>query len=170
MIGNAQEAEFIRDWYVKDQEKPREERSEGAPEGWERLGSGCYRVAFLGPSGAVYKVQQRYPKHLNDYYGQSNAGEAATLRRLMFRKLPRGCRFPRYQLFELDGRTVIAMEKFDKLLKDYSSYSDEGRLYYDLQRHLVSALSELWDFHGGNLAVDEANKQLVPIDLGGSQD
>lgn len=29
----------------------------GLPEGWEFLGEGCYRAAFLAPDGVVYKVQ-----------------------------------------------------------------------------------------------------------------
>lgn len=163
MIGNETEARFIHEWY-------RNQRSKGdywdnpgpvAPEGWKRLGSGCYRTAFLAPSGTVYKVQNNPTSY------QSNESEAETLRGLMFRKLPKGCRFPRYQLFMVgEGEGVMAMERMTSLLRDYGQWGEKDRRVRNLKNKLVDALYELWDLHDQNVGVAE-DGAVVPIDLGG---
>lgn len=159
MIGNADDARFIREW--TDREKDEYGDVRGAPEGWTRLGNGCYRIAFLHEaSGVVYKVQFNYR-----YSGQSNAHEVATIRRYYLKKLPEGCRLPRYGWFEESG--VIAMERFTKLLKNYSSYEREGSVYWGRLRRLQDFLRDVYDLHGANIAVDERTKEIVPIDLGG---
>lgn len=163
MIGNESDAQFIRDYVLDRSERDIYGEAFNAPEGWVRLGSGCYRSAWLHKeSNVVYKVQHRYT---NDY-GQSNAGEARNLKRYYLTKLPKGCRLPRFRHFELDGRSVMAMERFDKLLK-YVSYYDDPKGYHARLAHLQEALRDLWDLHGANLAIDEENELLVPIDLGG---
>lgn len=159
MIGNIEEARFIRDWYRDYRDS--DPCGVGQPNGWRRMGSGCYRVAFLAPSGVVYKVQ-----HWQNNSYQTNAGEAEKLRSLMFRKLPQGCRFPRYQLFELEGEGVMAMERFNQTMRSISSYSAEGKRLRALENRLIAALPELRDMHDDNIAVDEVNGQVVPIDLG----
>lgn len=163
MLGNEEDARFIRDWYLNAVNEKGDRWNLTPPEGWARLGGGCYRAAFLHEeSGVVYKVQHSYGYG----YGQSNASEAETLRRYMFRKLPQGCRFPRYSFYELDGKGVMAMERFSKLLRDYSRYA-EGSHYWDRLRKLQGALYDVYDLHSANLAIDEENQLLVPIDLGG---
>jgi len=156
MLGNETDARFIRDWYI-------EGRGYGAPEGWRLIGSGCYRNAYLHvESGVVYKVDQSY-----GYGGQGNNTEARALRNYFYnKKMPAGCRLPRFRFLELDGKGVIAMEKFDKLLKDFSIYGN-GAEYYDRRDALQRALRDTYDLHAANLAVDEVNQLLVPIDLGG---
>lgn len=153
MLGNETDARFIRDWYLH----------KGcyldAPKGWTRLGSGCYRTAFLSPDGVVYKVQQNYA-----YSYQTNKGEVEVIRRYWLRKLPRGCRFPRYQFFELDGKGVTAMERLPKLLKDFSRYEENSP--WTLLDRLQEALVDVYDLHGANIGVDEVG-MLVPIDMGG---
>lgn len=167
MLGNAGEARFIRDWYIHNLSDKNGDRwtydGPHAPEGWEKLGSGCSRAAFLSPSGVVYKVQHNY----DGYIGQSNSGEASTLRRYFLKKMPRGCRLPRYTYYDLDGRSVMAMERFSKLLSNYSRYGGDGERYWNALSRLQDAMLDLYDLHGANLAVDEENKLLVPIDLGG---
>lgn len=161
MIGNETDAEFIRD-YVMDIEGDYYRDGSVAPEGWQRLGSGCYRSAWLHEeSGVVYKVQHSYVDSW-----QSNVDEARTLRRYFLKKMPKGCRLPRYQYFALDGRGVIAMERFSKLLRQVGYYQDP-KGYHDRLRLLRDVLRDVSDFHGGNLAIDEENDLLVPIDLGG---
>lgn len=159
MIGNEAEAKFIRDWYASKGQWS--QRDDTPPVGWERLGSGCYRAAFLSPTGVVYKVQHNY-----DHSSQSNAGEAETLRRYWLTRMPKGCRLPRWSLYELDGKEVMAMERFTKLLNEFSLFSAEGSKYWSLRSALENVISDQWDFHGGNLAVDEEAELLVPIDLG----
>lgn len=163
MIGNETEARFIHEWYRAQRARADYYDRPGAqaPEGWKRLGSGCYRIAFLAPSGIVYKVQN------NPDSFQSNAEEASTLRRYMFRKLPKGCRFPRYQLFMVrESEGVMAMERMESMLKEYSHYKAEHRRVRDLKAALVDALYDLWDLHDGNIGVAE-DGAVVPIDLGG---
>lgn len=161
MIGNEADAEFIRD-HVVDVTGDYFRESIANPQGWRHLGSGCYRSAWLHlESGVVYKVQHGY---LNSW--QSNEGEAETLRRYFLKKMPKGCRLPRWQYFALDGRGVIAMERFSMLLRQVSRYQDPNG-YHDRLRLLQGVLGDVSDFHGGNLAIDEESDLLVPIDLGG---
>lgn len=162
MLGNETDARFIRDWVLEQEGYgPRDWTSE-APEGWTRLGWGAYRVAMLSPEGVVYKVEHRYGQ-----FGQTNSHEAYMLGRYGTQQLPEGCRLPRWNFFPLDGKGVIVMEKFDKLLKDFSMYSLAGRKYWNNHRDLVDAMYETYDLHGSNIGVDEQAKLIVPIDLGG---
>lgn len=164
MLGNAEEAQFIRDWYIELRADPDRRYDHTSPEGWRRLGAGCYRTVFLAPSGVVYKVEQYY----NDNpWSQSNKSEDAKLRKYRFRKMPQGCRLPRWSFYELDGRGVMAMERFDKLLRSYGRYTEEGAKYYQALSRLTDRLVETGDWHSANLAVDTENELLVPIDLGG---
>lgn len=166
MLGNEADARFIRDWYARELDKPTDNQYGDAPKGWTWLGAGCYRAVFLSPDGVAYKVQQRYAEP-GGWESQSNKTEAANLRRYWLTRMPRGCRLPRWGYFELDGRGVIAMERFDKTLNRYSQYSDEGSKYWGALGRISDLMCDLYDFHGGNLAVDEENQLLVPIDLGG---
>lgn len=165
MLGNEADARFIRDWYVEERGK-REWDQRDAPKGWTRLGAGCYRTVFLSPDGVVYKVQQRYAKP-DQYEGQCNKSEAANLRRYWLTKMPEGCRLPRWGFFELDGRGVVVMERFEKTLSRYSQYTPDGSRYWGAFGRLQRTLQDVYDLHGGNLAVDEESQLLVPIDLGG---
>jgi hypothetical protein len=160
-LGNEQDARLIRDWYLLMQDHRRS--SERPPVGFEAVGDGAYRAAFAGPGNVVYKVQHNY-----ENTGQSNAGEARAIRYYYLNlKLPKGIRLPRFKLYTLDGKPVMAMERFSRTLSSYSSYNLEGAHYWRLRESVCSALNKSWDFHGANLAVDEATRQLVPIDLGG---
>lgn len=159
MLGNESSAEFIRDWSLL---MSKHYRSEQAPQGWTRLGSGCYRVAYLNAlEGIVYKVERCYGTG-----GQTNEGEFQKLRSMRLTRLPEGIRFPRYHLYSLDGRTVAAMEYLPKLLKDFGRYVGEGATYWNLKSKLCDTFPDLWDMHGANIAVDENTKEIVPIDLG----
>jgi hypothetical protein len=164
MLGNEENARFIRDWYLdvmREYYSGDNDRRREAPEGWRRLGAGCYRQVYLHvETSVVYKVEHNY----RDGW-QSNKGEAQNIRKLMFTRLPKGCRLPRYQLFRLDGKAVIAMEYFEKLLREFSMYGDSGRDYWTAKTEMLNAVN-LSDMHASNVAVDEINKQIVPIDLG----
>lgn len=166
MLGNEEDARFIRDWHLEVADRdPWDPDYKAVPRGWSRIGSGCYRIAYLSPDGVVYKVQGYYALP-GQYEGQSNKEEAENLRRFWLKKMPEGCRLPRFRFFELDGKGVIAMERFQKTLSQFSDYGDpQGTEYWALRGRLQRALG-LTDMHGGNLAVDEENKLLVPIDLG----
>jgi hypothetical protein len=89
-----------------------------------------------------------------------------TLRLHWLTRMPKGCRLPRYRLIELgDGKNVMAMERFNRTLAEIDRYSVQGILYWSLRDELQNAL-RLWDLHRHNLAIDEENNLLVPIDLG----
>lgn len=156
MLGTAEEALFIRDWFIaskNDYTAPR------TPEGWRRLGAGVSRCVFLSEAtGVVYKVEKRYS---NEGSGQSNRKEAEAIRKFYLRKLPADCRLPRFYLHELDGKPVMAMEAFTTLLRDALDPQS-----YAGTRSQLELLTRLWDLHDQNLAVDEVNKQLVIIDWG----
>lgn len=161
-IGHEYEAGFIRDWLRLTSKYSRHE--DAAPGGFKRLGSGCYRVAFLSEeSKVVYKVQ-----HSADERYQSNRGEYLNLRSMMLRKLPKEIRFPRYYLWELEGRgdEVAAMEYLPKLLDSFGNFGGGGK-YWAARNGLCRIFPDLWDSHGANIAVDEESGQIVPIDLGG---
>lgn len=158
MFGNETEARFIRDWRDLYLRAGRTTHEIPVPEDWKKLGSGCYRTAYLSPSGVVYKVQHRKTSW------QTNVGEAEKIRSLMFRKLPKGCRLPRFALYDLGTEGVLAMEKFDKLLNEFAFYSFDGSRYWGLREELMQALN-LWDLHGANVAIDKEGL-VVPIDLG----
>ena len=164
MIGNEADARFIRDWYRETTGSSYGDAPRNVPEGWEYVSSGCYRSVYLHvASGAVYKIE-RDP----GYGGQSNDDEANNLRKYRFRKMPKGCRFPRWALYDLGGGdNVMAMEYFTHLLNRYSRYNENGSRHWENLRKIQNVLRDLWDLHGANLAVDQTTEELVPIDLGG---
>ncbi len=161
-IGHKEEAEFIRDWFRLMDKHGRD--THRTPEGFKRLGSGAYRVAFLSEdSDAVYKIQRSATEQ-----HQSNRKEYLNLRSMMLRKLPKEIRFPKYHLWELDtpGDEVAAMEYLPRLLENFSTIGKDGR-FWTARSTLCRVFPDLWDSHGGNIAVDEEAEQIVPIDLGG---
>lgn len=162
MIGNAEEAEFIHYWYHAKWDQ----FSETAPEGWEYLGEGCYRTAYLSPTGVVYKVQQ------SESGGwQTNAGEWEVWKRLYFGcKMPVHSRLPKMYYHALAGREnlgVMASERFNKSLGDYPAYARQDETDYWSVLDSVRKATGVSDLYSTNLMIDEENKLLVPIDLGG---
>ncbi len=159
-LGSEEEAEFIRDWFILMDKHDRD--TYNAPSGWRRLGNGAYRVAYLSEvTNVVYKVESLYGRPV----GQSNEEEYLNLRSMMLRKLPETVRFPKYHLWRLDGRTVAAMEYLPRLLNSFGPRA--GREYWQARNDLCRTFPDLWDSHGGNIAVDEEAGKIVPIDLGG---
>lgn len=160
-LGSEENAEFIRDWFVLMRKHGRDTCT--PPEGFKRLGSGAYRVAYLSePENVVYKVEWCYGRS----FDQSNQEEYLNLRSMMLRKLPDTVRFPKYHLWELDGRTVAAVEYLPNLLDQYGRWNG-GQKYWGAKRDLCRTFPDLWDSHGANIAVDEEAGKIVPIDLGG---
>ena len=155
MIGNLEEAQFIYNWY-------RNERADyyDRPDGWEYLGSGCYRTAYLSPSGVVYKVEQ------SENSWQSNKGEYETWKRLYLNcKMPEHSRLPKLSYFPVGRSGVIAIERFYRPLKSIRAY-DNGLDFNtsDVQR-AIQAATKVDDLWGSNIYLDEEQKVLVPTDL-----
>lgn len=78
-IGSAEEARIAIEGYE--------------PKGWQYLGSGSYRSAYLSPTGVVYKVNDD-----DSYYG-SNDSEWDNYLRIEGMVLPSWLRIPRMQLY-----------------------------------------------------------------------
>ena len=78
------------------------------PKGWEELGSGISRTAYLGPDGVVYKCGEDY----------ANLNDARTSARCRKMNMPKGWRIPLVHYFgnvtvkeyPEDDFSVIAME------------------------------------------------------------
>lgn len=158
MIGNEEDARFILDWCESVRGDSYELPRRRAPKVWEYLSCGSYRVAYLHKgSGVVYKVQHRYGRS----EWQTNEGEAENLRLMRLKRIPEGCRLPRFQYFHLNGNGVMAMERFRVILKS----APHSHRYDGLLNRLRDALG-LVDLHSSNAALDEEHDLVVPIDLG----
>ena len=162
MIGNESDALYIRDWYMNDYSERYKRDPQGVDlaEGWKEIGLGCFRAAFLSPDDLIYKVQHGYSEGRGD-----NLKEWETWKRLYCTwKLPKGARLPRMGYYNLDGRGVVVAEYLPLLLR-HAWRSDEYE-QYRRTRAAIERACKLSDMHEANLAIDEENKLLVPIDLG----
>lgn len=66
------------------------------PSGWEEVGDGSTRVAYLSPSGVVYKVCKEYW----DDHPSTNANEAQNIEEIKKRELlPQGWHLPEVTLY-----------------------------------------------------------------------
>ena len=164
-IGTEEEAGFILYYHLQAQASTNSWEYPEPPEGWTRLGSGCYRVAYLAPSGVVYKVQGRYDKD-GDRRWQSNFSEVQNLRRHHLKRLPKGCRIPRWNSFEFpEGKIVVAMEKFDRLVRSLTWQEREDTR--EARVRMLDAVDGIYDTHDANLAYDDKTKEVAIIDWGG---
>lgn len=70
------------------------------PEGWKRLGSGCYRTAYLSPRGVVYKVNaRRYDGEEYDGYNHAEFRNIITIKST--RTVPEMWRIPDATLYRM---------------------------------------------------------------------
>ena len=153
MIGHEADARFIRDWWVEGERMIR-----STPDGWRLLGSGCYRTAYLHEdSNVVYKLDRH-----KGWSRQSNERENTQLRSKWLLKLPKGWRFPRWNLFLFEGDGVMAMERVDTLIMHCEV--PEIRERWDEDRY--TRLSYMSDLHDENVGVDEKTGELIIIDWG----
>ena len=166
MIGNAEEAEFIHNWW----HSPLRKDYNDAPEGWTYLSGGYYRVGYLAPSGVVYKVQ----KDLSNEGWQTNKGEWDNWKRLYLTcKMPKRSRLPKLGYWPVSADNelgVIAIELLDGAYGYYRTFSDkDGNVGYwsDVLREVTYA-TRLHDLYGNNVMISEKEQVLVPTDLGAS--
>lgn len=163
LIGNQEEAQFIHDWWWEE----RHDRHGDAPEGWEYLGQGSFRIAYLSPSGVVYKVQ----KEGAHYTYQTNKGEHEAWRRLYFNcKMPEHTRLPKIGYFPIDESWgVIAIER---LRRGYDYWGcvpgTNDSLTWREVIERISAECRIGDLGGNNLFLDDDGKTIVPTDLADS--
>ena len=119
--------------------------------GWKRVGNGGSRVAMLHiASKVVYKV---------DYYDDDNRREhkqATELREWAWQHVY----IPMTELFDVDGRPVIAMEFIEGTLGENiprKSHTEARRELFDV--------GQFHDMHGQNFIAMEDGR-LAPIDMG----
>lgn len=163
MIGNEKDALFIHDWY----------HSKGwgkydPPEGWQYMGGGSYRSAYLSPDGVVYKVQM----NLGNWLIQTNYSEYQTWKRLYFGcKMPKYSRLPRLSYYAVPGEGdlgVIAIEPLSKVSlyrKVEIDKCDTDLRWFDVADK-ITRVTGVQDLYGPNLMLDTKNNLLVPTDLG----
>lgn len=145
-IGTRKSAKFIADWTAAH-------GHEDEPEGWEILGSGGTRTAWLNKAeNVVYKT-------CHYEYGEmyDNEGEIINYRRLSRRKtIPPQVRIPLVSAFNIMGTLIIAMERAQGVIGNEREAPMESR----------QALFSLGfrDMHGLNFFVLDSG-QVMPIDL-----
>lgn len=103
MIGTQENAEVIASLEIVENEW--DDWAGEIPNGFEYLGSGSYRHAFLGPDGVVYKRDTLFAE---DEQSGSNLAEWETYQSAP--ALPARVRFARTHLWHVCGSHIIAME------------------------------------------------------------
>lgn len=160
-IGNITEAGEILSWvrrYSHEYGIPDCVRSESAPEGWAYVGHGSFRSVWRSPSGVAYKVNHT----VEDC---QNRDEVENLMEAWVRGVPEGCRLPRFDLFEVDEESVVAVELIrGKVLRDCRDRASWDVLVSLLRQ--VERKFDLCDLHTDNAIVDE-DGLLVVVDFGG---
>lgn len=172
MIGSAKEAETILAYY-KNQEKFKDAKNRATlkiwdrgdkpvlvkrpklPFGWKLLGEGCFRKAYLSPSGVVYKLQRRYPNRF-----QTNVDEYNAIVRILIDSRPvSGVRLAKSTLYMLsDGMPVMAMEYINSDWKDILEID-----YNPLKR--AEFEWRLEDMHDDNFFYIPEQKEFVLTDV-----
>lgn len=99
MIGSMEEAKEIWDYYTNQQYTDDFDETR-SPDGWSYVGDGSSRIAYLSPSGVVYKVQ----RFADDEFNADEHVNFAYIRQSG--KLPDGWRIPDSSLYQF---TAIVM-------------------------------------------------------------
>jgi hypothetical protein len=95
-IGCREDAEILAEWTGYD---------EDLPYGWEYIGEGSHRVAYISPAGVVYKKCKP---------GESDSNEMEYEMYLRLLGIPiKGWRLPQTELYKVGFEPIIAMEYVD---------------------------------------------------------
>ncbi|HEY6021151.1 MAG TPA: hypothetical protein VIY48_14980 [Candidatus Paceibacterota bacterium] len=142
-IGSLAEAKQVEDF-----------RHNRCAEGWQYIGSGAYRSAYLSPSGVVYKRQYSSDALNGDPYDCNR--KEAVLYKEFADKSPNGVRLaPCY----LHSNGVLAMEYIDGESLDYFQ-PEPAHLFKLVQQ--FGAMLNLWDLYGNN--IKHCNGEAVIVD------
>lgn len=169
-IGNDHDAQTILFWVRghnrDDYNRPSCIINGEAPQGWEYLGTGSYRSVWLSPEGVAYKVSH------NTWDDQSSS-ELNKLAEVWQNpdRLPARCRVPRFERYEVDGESVVAVERVKGETLGDLYYSnkidrDDYRFYAEALRVFESRF-QVWDMHTDNAMIDSETSDLIVVDLGG---
>lgn len=142
MIGTLDEAKEIYEWY--DENHLDDDFSiHDQPQGWSYVGDGSSRIAYRGPSGAVYKVQ----RYADDEY---NVMEHSNFNHIK-NELPMGWTVPASSLYTFEatitdpnrytgGReqrqavvSIIALEWIDGNAIGYGNFMVRAEMYEGLE-------------------------------------
>jgi hypothetical protein len=144
-------------------------RAGSVPNGWEKIGSGEFRTAYLSPTGIVYKVERGFRK------GQSNRGEYEHILELRYSEAVKesGAYIPKAWLYEIGRVSVIAMEycaginvSIGCILEDECQCGPEfSECGWDTIER-ISYATGLTDLHKDNVVFLPAQKRWALIDLG----
>ena len=159
-IGNFHDAQTILHW-VRSHEReygiPLCALDAAAPLGWEYLGRGSFRSVWRSPEGVAYKVG-----HSSGY---NQCGEEISNLGYAWREgAIDGVRLPRFDSFEVEGETVVAIEVIDGQTLDRYRGRERSRLWSLMRK--IETTYQLWDMHDQNCMVD-LDGYLVPVDFGG---
>lgn len=153
MIGTRDEVNAIANWYENGGHEP--------PEGWECLGSGSYRDAYLSPSGVVYKIQYaEYGDH------DANLCEAAAIERGLTLDFAKEW-MPRADIWYTEALSdpVIAMEH----IEGECVLSQQEKQAARRIMTLLSGFDDSWGCGESEFNLKRRpNGQPVIIDLGGN--
>lgn len=138
------------------------------PTGWEEIGEGAYRVAFLSPSNVVYKIEYDWsPSH-------GNEGEWETYCEVLSTPLPSGWRIAEMNLIEVGEVPVIASEFIPGGHEEVCIWSNDFCSCVPNHNVFAKAIAEMdrvahalriSDMHAYNYALDLDGTRVV-IDLG----
>lgn len=124
------------------------------PEGWEVLGEGCYRAAYLSPAKVVYKVQFHSDEG-HDEHGYAipdcNMREAQFYRKYKDDPMPGGFNITPCRLW---GQRVLAMPLISKPTSMMWGYKADDAVR--LAAHKWAQAREVYDVGGDNWLMDEA--------------
>ena len=104
-IGSRSMAKVIHDYQARIENWRWNEPRPMMPEGWQKIGSGGFRTAYLGPDGVIYKVGSDGNE---ETYG--SRFEVRKARRLARKPMPDFIKIPRTSGFTFGDRFIVAME------------------------------------------------------------
>lgn len=162
-IGNYHDAQTILHWvrgHGQEYGTPSCIEHKEAPLGWKFIASGSARSVWRSPEGVAYKVVH------DARWGSQNTSEVDHLKEAWSRKVPEGCRLPKFSSFDVGDELVVVMEAVNgPRLYDYvTEYGNSEDDYYD-RMNLCETRFGLIDMHDENVVIDE-DGLLVPVDFG----
>jgi hypothetical protein len=153
LIGSRKHAREIHEWWSENR------FNNDLPDGWEKLGSGGSRVAYLHKAtNVVYKIQGNTWD--DDYSGRKEVQNAQRLFKMSNGDgfVTANLRIPRTSGFRFGEYLIVAMEAAFGVCKyEQGPVAVEGRA--DLFR-----IGRFEDMHGSNYVV-EPSGTIVPIDM-----
>lgn len=139
------------------------DRKADVPNGWNRVGSGCYRNVYRCPNGVVYKVCKSIYKSSED-----NVVENIAYRKIVQENLTKeGWRVAPVDSYSfVEDSTHVTVNTMEFVEGEHEKLDGPYRDHYELYQQIDSAFQAfgLVDGHPGNYIVT-GNGEKVIIDL-----